>query len=162
LRIWWLNEDHVVPRPAEWLTNPYKCRSARREPHVEGYVSSIVIEKPFDVVWSAISNPNSYARLYPNWVKSVNEKDKNTFHVSDQFGGTYDVKLVANQEFGIVDLIIGQETSRSRIYPIDDKRTAITHLATRWKGASPLIWFFHKRTTDRDFKNAKTVIEGQQ
>ncbi|MBI4041202.1 MAG: hypothetical protein HY390_04980 [Deltaproteobacteria bacterium] len=123
------------------------------------YISEVVVAKPFDVVWEWISNPLKYAEIYPNWIKSVEQRSQNIFQVQDQFGSTYDIELIANKIYGIVDLSIGPEISRSRLYALDEHRTAIVHFSKRLKNSSLIVWFFHKLTTDKDLKHAKKIIE---
>ena len=125
------------------------------------YTTKVVIDKPFDVVWSWVSDPLKYPKIYPNWVKTITKKSEQNYQVDDQFGGSYDIELIANKDYGIVDLQIGPEASFLRLYRLDEIRTVVIHLAKRWKAESFVIWFFHKITTDKDFKNAKKVIEGK-
>lgn len=125
------------------------------------YVSSVTINKPYNDVWDWISNPLTYEKIYPHWVKSVQKVDDAIYHISDQFGHSYNAKLHTNKEYGIVDLMIGKENSRARLIDIDGKRTLVVHIAKRWDGFGHLPWFFHKITTWRDFRTAKKVIEQQ-
>jgi len=126
------------------------------------YVTEVVINRPYDDVWTWISDPTKYAKLYPNWVKHVEKKSETIFQIDDQFGHSNEASLKAIKESGTIDLQIGSELSRLRIYPLDENRTAIVHLAKRWKNATFIIWFFHRRTTDKDFENAKQVIETEK
>lgn len=123
------------------------------------YVSEVVINKPYDEVWTWISNPSTYDKVYPHWVKSAQKVDGTIYHISDQFGGSYNVKLISDKNLGVVDLKIGEETSQTRLFDLDGKRTAIIHLAKRWKNLGFVQWFFHKIIVWRDFRNAKKVIE---
>lgn len=127
------------------------------------HVFHITIARSYDTVWDWVSEPKHYPELYPHWVKKVTELSPGHYQVDDQFGGSYPVDLIANREFGIVDLHIhlpvGEEVSRGRIFPINDQTTVLVHLAHRWRGANPMQWFFHKLTTARDFKNTKKIIE---
>lgn len=129
----------------------------------ETYVSEVTINRGLNETWHWVSDPTKYNQLYPHWIKRVAPRGPDLFRVDDQFGQSYDMRVITNRDNGIVDLIIslpsGQETSRSRICALDDKTTAIIHLAHRWAGANALTWFFHKITTDRDFQNAKRIIE---
>lgn len=130
------------------------------------HATEIIVNKDITDVWAWISDPLKYARLYPHWIKKVSASGNETFQVEDQFGHSYPVKLVTNRELGVVDLHIslpgGEEVSRSRIYSVASGKTAIAHLGHRWVGANPVIWFFHKRNTDRDLENAKQVIEEER
>lgn len=123
------------------------------------YVSEIIVNKPYDVVWGWVSDPLKYPTIYPNWLKTVSGMGGDSFHIEDQFGHSFDMKAVRSREHGTVDLTMGEESSRSRVYRLDENRTAIVHLAKRWKGSTFVVWFFHKLTTDRDFRHAKQVIE---
>ncbi len=123
------------------------------------YVSAVVVERPFTVVWTWIADPQNYGLLYPHWIKQVLPQGNHLFQVNDQFGKSYGLLLSEDKTWGIVDLQIGEESSRCRLYPLDPHRTLIVHVAKRWKGASFWIWFFHKRTTNRDLKHAKRVME---
>ena len=123
------------------------------------HISKVVINKPFEMVWPWVSNPLRYSQIYPHWIKNVTQKSEDVFSVQDQFGSAYDIKLIKNKEFGVVDLMIGSEKSSARLISIDEGRTIMIHIAKRWEGCSFLIWFFHKITTDKDLKYAKNVIE---
>jgi hypothetical protein len=124
------------------------------------HVSKVVCNRPFNIVWDQISNPQNYPKLYPNWIKSIKKISENRYFVDDQFGQSYEMTLFLNKEFGVVDLQIGKEASRMRIMPLSDDSTVVVHLAKKWSDINQICWFFHKRTTDRDFKNAKAIIEG--
>lgn len=126
------------------------------------HVSAVIIERPFSIVWEWIANPSMYGLLYPHWVKQILPQESHVFLVNDQFGKSYNVVLSEEKTWGIVDLKMAEEGSRIRLYPLDEHRTLLVHVATRWKGASFLMWFFHQRTTDKDLKNAKHVIEQHQ
>ncbi|MEZ4742898.1 MAG: hypothetical protein R3B45_10705 [Bdellovibrionota bacterium] len=123
------------------------------------HISKVIINKPFNFVWEQFSKPENYSILYPNWVKTIKKVNESHYLVHDQFGGSYNIEIVLNREFGVVDLIIGQEVSRSRLMPLDENTTAMVHLAKKWDGIGLLGWFFHKRTTDKDLENAKKQIE---
>lgn len=123
------------------------------------YVSSVMIHCPFEVVWVWISDPCRYGQLYPNWIRNVIPKGSQVFRVEDRFGGSYDMILSQHKECGIIDLQMGLESSRSRVYPIDEHRTAVVHLAKRWNEVNLLMWFFHQWTINRDFHHAKRIIE---
>ena len=123
------------------------------------HVTQVIIKKPYDEVWSHLSNPLEYNKLYPHWIKKTSLKTPTTFLVDDQFGKSYDVNVFLDKKNGVIDLAIGSELSRMRVFPLDTERTEVIHLAKLWNGANALIWFFHKRTTDRDFYNAKWLLE---
>jgi hypothetical protein len=113
-------------------------------------------------VWAQISNPLNYADLYPGWIKTIKKTGENSYFVEDQFGSSYPVMTVLNKEFGVVDLHVGKEVSRLRLFELSAGSTAAVHLAKQWEGIGWLGWFFHKRTTDRDLRNAKLKIEAFQ
>ena len=123
------------------------------------HVFEITINKPYSEVWNWFSNPLTYEKIYPHWVKSIQQLDATRYHIDDQFGGSYDVKLVADKSSGVVDLMIGKESSRIRLIDLDGRRTVVIHFTKRWENNGFISWFLHKLTTKRDFWNAKKVIE---
>lgn len=125
----------------------------------EHHITKSVIRKPYDIVWSQLSNPLNYPSLYPNWVKSVKIINENRFWIDDQFGSGYEIKITLNKEFSVIDIEIGTELSQLRILKGVDGSTIVLHLAQKWEKIGFIGWFFHKFTTDKDFKNAKQIIE---
>lgn len=123
------------------------------------YVSKVVVDKPLAMVWAQLSEPSNYARLYPNWIRAIKKTGDNAYFVEDQFGKSYPITVVLSREFGVVDLHIGNEASRLRLFELGPNSTVVVHLAKKWDGIGWLGWFFHKVTTDRDLKNAKRQIE---
>lgn len=123
------------------------------------HTTEIIINKPFEDVWNWISNPLNYETIYPHWIKTASKVDDVTFDVNDQFGKSYKIHLKAIKDSGVVDLEIAPWTSRTRIVPLDGNSTIVVHIAKRAESEGFIQWFFHKLTTDRDFKNAKKVIE---
>ncbi len=119
----------------------------------------MTVDRPYEEVWMWISNPIKYSILYPNWIKSIIHISANKYHVEDQFGGSYDIDVLLKHDTGVIDLKIGPETSHLQISSLAQSKTSLIHTARRWEGANALVWFFHKRTTDKDFENAKKVIE---
>lgn len=96
---------------------------------VNTHVSKIIINRPYDVVWSKISNPLNYVELYPNWIKTIKKTGENNYHVEDQFCASYSITVVLNKEFGVIDLHIGRETSHQRLFELSTNSTATVHLA---------------------------------
>ena len=123
------------------------------------HVTDLVIHAPFKSAWTWLSDPLKYPTLYPNWIKTVELIDGDRFKVNDQFGKSYEIRRVLDHEFGIIDIEVGAERSRMRIYSLGEHETGLIHIATRWAGISRLFWFFHQRTTDKDLENAMKVIE---
>jgi len=123
------------------------------------HVTKITINKSFPKVWEYISNPLTYSQIYPFWLSEV-KKIKNNFYEGKGPHGEYKFERVIDKNFGIVDLKIGNELSRTRIYPLDKDSTVVIHLGVRWGiMKNPLFWFFYKRDVNKDFKNAKKIIE---
>src|ERR1019366_143400 len=112
------------------------------------HISQVTINRGFDDVWTWISDPLKYERLYPHWIKKIHSNGNGTFGVDDQFGQSDVMRACWKKEFGIVDLYInlpaGEEVSRSRISVLDSKSTLLVHVARRWSGANAVVWFFHK------------------
>lgn len=123
------------------------------------HLTRIIIERPYDVVWKIISNPLNYPQIYPFWLSEVKKVDPNSYEGKGPHG-EYKFTRKIEHEFGIVDLQLGEESSRTRLFPLDEGSTVVIHLAVRWKDMNnPLNWFFYKKGVDKDFKNAKKVIE---
>lgn len=122
-------------------------------------VFEITINKPYGEVWKWFSNPLTYEKIYPHWIKTIQQVDATTYHANDQFGGSYEVVLSADKTKGAISLVIGKETSQVQIIDLDGKKTTVKHLARRWEAFGFVAWFFHKQTIKSDFKNAKKVIE---
>lgn len=123
------------------------------------HVFEITINEPYAEVWKWFSNPLTYEKIYPHWIKTVQRVDATTYYVNDQFGGSYDLKLISDKSSGVVDLMIGKEASRIRLIDLDGTRTVVIHFTKRWESNNFIAWFLHKLTTKRDFKKAKKVIE---
>jgi len=101
----------------------------------------------------------NYPQIYPFWLSEIKEVDINSYEGKGPHG-EYKFTRNIEHEFGIVDLKIGDESSRTRLFPLDNESTVVIHLAVRWKDMkNHLAWFFYKRGVDKDFKNAKKVIE---
>jgi hypothetical protein len=123
------------------------------------YISKVIVNKPYDLVWSQLSNPTNYARLYPNWVKMIKNTGENQYLVDDQFGNSYPIETELNKDFGVIDLKIGPEASKTRLISLDSNSTAVIHLAKKWNDINFIGWYFHKRTTDKDLNNVKKLLE---
>lgn len=123
------------------------------------HFTNLIIEKPYEVVWKWLSEPSNYAILYPNWVKKVTRLKTNKYEITDKRNQKTLVQLEANREKGSINLKIGNEISRTKLFILANY-TIVIHITTRWKQIeNPLFWFLFKRSVDADFKNAKKVIE---
>lgn len=89
----------------------------------------------------------------------VRRVDDTTYHINDKFGGSYDVKLIFDKTYGVIDLQIGKEISRTRLFSLNENSTSVTHFAKRWDNLGFIPWFFHKITVWRDFRNVKKMVE---
>ncbi len=123
------------------------------------HVYSLVVHKNYERVWQSLSDPLQYKELYPHWIKDILHMSGSEYVVHDQFGNTYPMQLSVNQEYGVVNLHIGQETSQLRLFQLDLSSTLVVHVAKRWEGINTLRWLFHKRTVAKDFCHAKSVLE---
>ena len=125
------------------------------------HFTNIVIKKLYASVWEWFSEPLNYSQLYPNWVAKVVKIDTNKYEITDKRNQKSLVVLETNKERGSIDLKIGDEISRTRLFVLNG-HTVVIHIGTRWKQMkNPLFWFLYKKTVDKDFKNAKVVIEGR-
>lgn len=123
------------------------------------HFTNVVIEKPYDVVWGWLSEPSKYALLYPNWVTKVVKVDTDKYEITDIRNQKSLFTLIADKEKGSIILKIGDETSCTKLFSFNNG-TAVVHIGTRWKKMkNPLFWFLFKKGVDKDFKNAKRVIE---
>jgi hypothetical protein len=123
------------------------------------HLTKVIIERPYNVVWKIISDPINYPQIYPFWLSKVKKVDSNSYEGKGPHG-KYKFTKIIEHDFGIVDLKLGEESSRTRLFSLDDESTVVIHLGVRWKDMkNPLAWFFYKRGVDKDFKNAKKVIE---
>lgn len=123
------------------------------------HFSKVIIKKPYDIVWKWISNPLTYPQIYPSWLSEVKEVDVDSY---EGYGpnGEFQFTRLINKEYGIVDLKIGEEQSRTRLFSLDKESTVVIHLAVRWeKMKNPFFWFFYKISVNSDFKKAKKIIE---
>ena len=96
------------------------------------FISEVMIGRPLGVVWTFLSEPGKYARLYPNWIKTIELVGGDTYKVEDRFGGSNSIAVIRNKEFGVIDLHIGNETSRLRLFAEGDNQTLAVHVARRW------------------------------
>lgn len=123
------------------------------------HFTNIVIQKPYEIVWDWLSNPIKYSKIYPNWVAKVNELEKDKYEITDKRNRKSLVIREINKDKGSIDLKIEDEISRTRLFPLNND-TIVIHVGTRWeKMQNPLFWFLYKKTVDKDFKNAKKIIE---
>lgn len=53
-----------------------------------------------------------------------------------------------------------EEASRLRVFPVDDDKVLVIHVAVQWNRMTDEQWFSHCKGVDSDFKNAKMWIEG--
>lgn len=126
------------------------------------HITKIVVRKPYDKVWAWISNPMNYPRIYPFWIAKIKEIEADSYEAEGSRGHIYKFSRVIEKKFGVVDLKIGEELSRTRLFPLNENNTVIIHLGVRWKQMkNPLFWFFYKRSVDKDFKNTKKIIENE-
>lgn len=123
------------------------------------HVYSLIVHKNYESVWRSLSDPLQYKELYPHWIKDISYTSGCEYMVYDQFSNIYPMQLSVNQEYGVVNLHIGQETSQLRLFQLDSSSTLIVHVAKQWQGINTLRWFFHKRTVAKDFCHAKSVLE---
>ena len=68
------------------------------------FISEVMIGRPLGVVWTFLSEPGKYARLYPNWIKTIELVGGDTYKVEDRFGGSNSIAVIRNKEFGVIDL----------------------------------------------------------
>jgi len=124
------------------------------------HFTNTIIQKPYKVVWSWLSDPTKYPKIYPNWVAKVNTLEKDKYEIIDKRNQKSIVIRDINEDQGNINLKIGNEISRTRLFPLDNNNTIVIHVGSRWKQMqNPLFWFLYKKTVDKDFKNAKKVIE---
>jgi hypothetical protein len=123
------------------------------------HVTKVVIKKPYEIVWKWLSDPLTYPNIYPFWLSEIKEVGDNLYGGTGPYG-EYKFTLEINQKLGSINLKIGNESSRTRLFQLDDENTVVIHLAVRWKDMkNHLSWFFYKRGVNKDFKNAKKIIE---
>ncbi|MFH0820838.1 MAG: hypothetical protein V1908_03625 [Candidatus Peregrinibacteria bacterium] len=123
------------------------------------HFTNIIIKKSYEIVWGWLSEPSKYPLLYPNWVAKAVKMETNKYEITDQRNQKSLVTLSTDKEKGSIDLKIGNEISRTKLFAFDNN-TAVVHIGTRWKQMrNPLFWFLYKRIVDKDFRNAKKVIE---
>ncbi len=125
------------------------------------HITRIVIEADYDKVWRYFSEPEHYAELFPNWIVKIS-KDKNgnyqalQKHVDEAVA----IQIEKNKAFGFIKLHIGEaERSQIRIIPLTNSKTLALNIGFRWKDFPYPFWLAFKRNTNKDYKNAKQVIE---
>ncbi len=125
------------------------------------HITKEIINRDFETVWSYFSEPSYYANLFPNWIVSISKQEENTYlaiqkHVKES------VKIIIekNKSYGYIKLTIGDnETSQIRLVSLKENKTLAINIAYRWKSFPYPFWLNFKRSTDKDYKNAKHVIE---
>lgn len=127
------------------------------------HITKIIIKKPYKTVWKWLSNPMTYSEIYPNWVSKIENIGDNYFQLKGTHNEDYKIQKITDENKGIIDLKIGKELSRTRLFLIDKDDTLVIHIGVRWEDMNnPILWFFYKRSVDKDFKNAKKIIEGSK
>lgn len=128
------------------------------------HITRTIVHQDFDTVWNHFSEPENYAKLFPNWIVSISKKDTNTYEaVEKHVKEPAKITIEKNKEFGFIKLTIGQEeTSQIRLVPLDENKTLALNIGYRWKGFPYPFWLNFKRSTEADYKNAKHIIEQNQ
>ena len=123
------------------------------------HITTEIINEDYEKVWRHLSNLKKYPELYPGWVFEVEKIGENYFKIDGKHGKTYKVKRELDKEKGIINLKMGHEISRTRLFSLGDNKTLTLHIGIRWEKFNAILWFFYKRTVDSDFKKAKEIIE---
>lgn len=133
------------------------------------YITKVVINKPYEYVWSKISDPLNYPSLYPGWIKKVELVSSDHYRIRfPHMDEAFSMKRLINKDAGLIDLHIflpgkeEPEVSVGRIISIGQNRTAVVHLGVKWKEFNPVYWLIYTFIIDSDFKNAAKVIEAEQ
>lgn len=126
------------------------------------HIYSLVIRKNYETTWRTFSDPLRYRELYPHWIKDIKHINANKYEVQDQFNNAYPIEISVNQEFGVINLQIGDESSELRLFKLDPSSILILHFAKRWQGITVWRWVCHKKTIVKDFCHAKLVLERQK
>ncbi len=72
------------------------------------------------------------------------------------------ISIEKNKDYGYIKLTIGKsETSQIRIIPLEKDKTLTMNIGYRWKGFPYPFWLNFKRSTDKDYQNARKVIENR-
>ncbi len=124
------------------------------------HITKEVVNRDFDTVWDYFSEPSNYAKLFPNWIVSIEKKGDNYQAMQKHVKVPVKITIEKNKECGYIKLTIGEaETSQIRIVPLEEHKTLTLNIGYRWKGFPYPFWLNFKRTTDNDYKNAKRIIE---
>lgn len=123
------------------------------------HFTNIVIQKPYAVVWNWLSDPMKYPKLYPGWAARTEKVGKDKYEITNKQNRKSIVVRKMNRGKGAIDLIIGDELSQTRIFPLKSD-TIVVHIGSRWKQMrNPISWLLYKSTVNSDFKNAKKIME---
>lgn len=129
------------------------------------YVSSVFVEASFDTVWSCITDPLNFPKMYPVWTTAVEKIDEGAYRGIGPDGDEFVIRPELNRRFGIVDFTVeadrGVERSRSRLFDVGEGACELVHLAVRWDGLDDESWEEHKRGTDGDLERMKRLVESE-
>lgn len=92
----------------------------------------------------------------------MRKTQEGSFHVFNQDGSDFVMDVKTSKDSGTIDLIIGEEASRLRIFPINEKSVLVIHISVHWKAMNNEYWDKHKAAVDKDFLFAKEFIENRQ
>jgi hypothetical protein len=126
------------------------------------YITKVIIDRPYEIVWKWLADLNTYAKLYPKWIRTISPVAGDEFLVtSPHMAESYRIKAHANEEWGVIDVHFSnrKEVSRTRILRLSENQTAVIHLGTKWEGFNWFLWIIYQFNVDSDFMNAKQFIE---
>lgn len=127
------------------------------------HITKVVIDRDFDTVWGYFADAEKYAELFPNWITGIEKQRDGTYEAGEvHVEEPVTIAVNENKQCGYLRLTIGEsETSQIRIIPLEQNKTLAMNIGYRWENFPYPFWLNFKRSTDKDYKNAKRVIESR-